>query len=141
VRWQTAETKEFDIWFDSLEEIDQVQIIAAIRYLREHGPSARMPVSAPIRQPNSCGMKELRPGSSGRSEIRILYAFDTSRKAILLLGGDKAARRDDWAAWYDRNVPIADRLFSHYCRQPDVISGPQVTTKSSQENRRKRKRR
>jgi hypothetical protein len=35
-------------------------------------------------------MKELRPGSSARSEIRILFAFDQARQAILLVAGDKA---------------------------------------------------
>ena len=70
-----------------------------------------MPLSYPIKQDNSCGMKELRPGSSRRSEVRILYAFDFRRKALLLLDGDKAERRDDWDAWYDRNVKIADGIF------------------------------
>ncbi|WP_242670577.1 type II toxin-antitoxin system RelE/ParE family toxin [Bifidobacterium longum] len=34
-------------------------------------------------------MKELRPGSTGRSEVRILFVFDPERKAVLLVGGDK----------------------------------------------------
>jgi hypothetical protein len=35
-------------------------------------------------------LKELRPGSGGRSEVRALFAFDPARLAPLLLGGDKA---------------------------------------------------
>jgi hypothetical protein len=106
--WETEPTKEFDGWFDSLDPGDQEQVIAAQIYLEETGPMARMPLSHPIRQPNSCGMKELRPGSSGRSEVRILYAFDYRRRAIMLLGGDKSG---DWSGWYDTNVPIADQRF------------------------------
>ncbi|MCC3653392.1 type II toxin-antitoxin system RelE/ParE family toxin [Streptomyces sp. S07_1.15] len=34
--------------------------------------------------------KKLRTGSGGRSEIRIIFAFDPTRSALLLLGGDKA---------------------------------------------------
>jgi len=34
-------------------------------------------------------MKELRPGSAGKSEIRILFVFDPNRQAIMLVGGDK----------------------------------------------------
>jgi hypothetical protein len=75
---------------------------------------ARLPMSYPIKQPNSCEMKELRPASTGRSEIRILYAFDFRRKAILLLGGDKAGR---WDTWYDQNVPVADRLFAEHVKK------------------------
>lgn len=112
--WETEEVEEFDAWFDSLDEDDQIQVIAAKDYLIEHGPAAKMPVSYPIKQPNACGMKELRPGSKGRSELRVLYAFDYRRKAILLLGGDKAEIPGDWGAWYDRNVPIADRRFGKH---------------------------
>ena len=53
-------------------------------------------------------MKELRPGSTGRSEIRVLFAFDPERRAILLVGGDKSG---DWSRWYDVNVPVADERF------------------------------
>ncbi len=37
-------------------------------------------------------LKELRPGSAARSEIRVLFAFDPARSALLLLGGDKAGQ-------------------------------------------------
>lgn len=56
-------------------------------------------------------MKELRPGSTGRTEIRVLFAFDKERKAILLLGGDKS---DDWTRWYATNIPIADDRFDQH---------------------------
>lgn len=56
-------------------------------------------------------MKELRPGSTGRTEIRALFAFDKKRQAILLVGGDKS---DDWRGWYDRNIPIADDRFDEH---------------------------
>lgn len=46
--------------------------------------------------------------------LRILYAFDGRRRGILLLGGDKAG---DWDAWYDRNAPIADALFTTHTAQ------------------------
>ena len=101
---------------------DQIQVIAAKDYLSQHGPAAKMPVSAPIRQSNACAMKELRPGSSGRSEIRILYAFDRSRTAVLLLGGDKAERSKDWNTWYDRNVPVADGRFASHQAKTQVLA-------------------
>jgi hypothetical protein len=37
-------------------------------------------------------LKELRPGSSGKSEIRILFVLDPWRPAILLVAGDKAGK-------------------------------------------------
>ena len=47
-------------------------------------------------------MKELRPGSTGRTETRVLFAFDRLRTAILLIGGDKSR---DWRGWYRTNIP------------------------------------
>ena len=52
-------------------------------------------------------MKELRPATS----IRILFAFDPRRTAILLLGGDK---RGSWDRWYDDTDPLADQLYDHH---------------------------
>jgi len=42
-------------------------------------------------------MKELRPGSAGRSEIRVLFVFDPWQQIVLLVAGDKAG---DWRGWY-----------------------------------------
>jgi hypothetical protein len=59
-------------------------------------------------------MKELRPGSRGRSEIRILFVFDPWRSAILLVGADKSG---DWQGWYRRAIPEAERLYEHYLKE------------------------
>jgi hypothetical protein len=56
-------------------------------------------------------MKELRPGSTGRSEVRVLFVFDLEREAILLVGGDKS---DDWKGWYEANIPVADDRFDEH---------------------------
>jgi hypothetical protein len=44
---------------------------------------------------------------AGGDPLRMLYAFDSRRTAILLVAGDKTG--DD--RWYEKNVPVADRLF------------------------------
>jgi hypothetical protein len=46
-------------------------------------------------------LKELRPGSSGASEVRILFIFDPARNAVLV-AGDKASR---WQEWVPRGDP------------------------------------
>jgi hypothetical protein len=53
-------------------------------------------------------MKELRPPEGN---IRILFAFDPRRAAILLLGGDKT---NQWSTWYDRMIPVADRRYDQH---------------------------
>ena len=54
-------------------------------------------------------MRELRVQSGGRS-LRVFYAFDPRRSAILIIGGDKTG--DD--RFYQRMVPIADQLYDMY---------------------------
>ena len=56
-------------------------------------------------------MKELRPGSSGRTELRILFAFDPKRQAVMLVGGNKAG---SWSTWYRKNIALADDLFDEH---------------------------
>jgi hypothetical protein len=52
-------------------------------------------------------MKELRPTTS----IRVLFALDPRRVAILSIGGDK---RGSWNRRYDEMVPIADALYDDH---------------------------
>ncbi|GAB2795702.1 hypothetical protein GCM10027073_29600 [Streptomyces chlorus] len=61
-------------------------------------------------------LKELRPGSGGRSEIRIVFGFTPTRAALLLLGGDKAGNR---GRWYRDNIPLAERLYHEYTSGED----------------------
>jgi hypothetical protein len=56
-------------------------------------------------------MKELRPPSSGATEIRMIFAFDPVREAIFLVAGDKAG---NWADWYDQAIPLADERFTEH---------------------------
>ena len=57
-------------------------------------------------------LRELRIQRQGRP-LRVLYAFDPQRTAILLLGGDKTGNN----RWYKVNVPIADRLYDEYLQE------------------------
>jgi len=45
--------------------------------------------------------------------LRVLYAFDPRRTAVLLLGGMKKGSD----RWYERHVPIADRLYEEHLRE------------------------
>jgi hypothetical protein len=54
-------------------------------------------------------MKELR-GRVDERQLRILFAFDPRRTALLLIGGDKTGN----ANWYEEFVPIADQLFDRH---------------------------
>lgn len=100
-----------ETWLLSLDQSSYEQVVAALELLQEHGPQLGRPVVDSIAGSRHKNMKELRPGSSGRTELRILFAFDPARRAILLLGGDKAG---NWKKWYSVNIPIADDLFAQH---------------------------
>ena len=83
-------------------------LVAAIRILARLGPALGRPLVDHVRTSRYPNMKELRPPSSGRAAVRVLFAFDPQRRAILLVGGDKSS---NWEGWYERNVPIADARY------------------------------
>ena len=98
-------------WADGLGQSDAEALLAAIRVLRDVGPSLGRPLVDTVVGSRHANMKELRPGSTGRTEVRVSFAFDRRRTAILLVGGDKSG---DWSGWYQRNVPIADARFDEH---------------------------
>ncbi len=100
-----------DDWLRFLDQKSYEQVIAALELLAERGPSLGRPLVDSVVGSRHKNMKELRPGSSGRSELRMLFAFDLERHAIMLVAGDKAG---NWQKWYRTNIPLADDLFTEH---------------------------
>jgi hypothetical protein len=111
IQWSVEFHPKCEIWADELEQADAEALLAAIRVLRDEGPALGRPLADTVEASRHPNMKELRPGSTGRTEVRVLFAFDKKRRAILLVGGDKSA---DWTGWYAHNIPIADDRFDEH---------------------------
>ena len=109
-RWR-VEVDLVDAWLLSLDQKSYEQVIAALELLAERGPSLGRPVVDSVVGSRHKNMKELRPGSSGRSELRVLFAFDPDRRAIMLVAGDKAG---NWQKWYRTNIPLADERYGQH---------------------------
>jgi hypothetical protein len=112
--WAVKVTDEYAAWFTTLVKEDlgsATQVAQAVAALREEGPALGRPLVDRLKSTKVHHLKELRPGSRGRSEIRIIFAFDPSRSALLLLGGDKAG---NWQRWYRDNIPLAEQLYLDY---------------------------
>ncbi len=108
--WE-IETALIEDWLLGLSDDDYDLVFAALDILRSDGPRLGRPLVDTIVGSRHRNLKELRPGSTGRTEIRILFAFDPQRRAILLVAGDKSGA---WKKWYANNIPIADeRLDAH----------------------------
>ena len=88
----------------NLDEADAARIEAAIDALEVSGPALGRPLVDQIKGSRHKNMKELRSGS-----VRILFAFDPARQAVLLVAGDK---RGSWSTWYETAIPVADDLYA-----------------------------
>lgn len=95
-------------WPLALDDDSYDQVAAAIDKLEHDGPTLGRPLVDRIEGSRHHNMKELRPGSSGRSEVRILFIFDPERRAVLLVAGDMSG---NWKRWYDKSIPEADRRY------------------------------
>ncbi len=111
--WEVLLLDDVVEWFTELPARDAALVAAAIDLLEEQGPSLGRPLVDHVKASRHHNMKELRPGSAGRSEIRILFAFDPRRRAVLLIAGDKAG---NWKRWYEQHIPIADDRYHEWLR-------------------------
>jgi hypothetical protein len=103
--WDVEYTDEFGIWWAGLEEDQQDRIAATVKLLATHGPALPFPHSSGINGSRHSHMRELRVQSGG-NPLRVFYAFDPRRTAILLIGGDKTGR---------------DRFYAEYLKQADDL--------------------
>ncbi len=106
VSWEVEYSDDFGEWWKGLSDEEQETVAAHIELLEERGPQLPFPYSSGVQASRHGNMRELRIQHLGRP-YRVLYAFDTRRVAILLLGGDKT--RND--RWYQEFVPKADQLY------------------------------
>jgi hypothetical protein len=76
--------------------------------LEQHGVQLGHPYSSAIRG-SRYAFRELRP-TAGRAELRVIYAFDPKRDAVLLIGGNKSGD----ARFYEWIIPQAERIWEEY---------------------------
>jgi len=110
--WEVLFIDEFNAWFQTLTEDQQDAVTARVGLLETEGPALGRPTVDTIAGSRHPNMKELRVSKGGA--IRILFAFDPQRQAVLLIGGDKTGQ---WVAWYEAAIPLADELFDEYLRE------------------------
>ncbi len=107
--WDVEYTDEFEAWWHMLTDSQQEALDDRVTLLSEVGPSLKRPVVGEITTSRHTNMKELRTSRDGA--LRVLFAFDPRRHAILLLGGDKSGQ---WKQWYQWAIPEADDLYDTY---------------------------
>ncbi len=100
-------TEEFEEWFLALGERQAEAVARVIGMLEEKGVALGFPYSSDIR--GSRSIREPRV-QSGRHRLRVFYAFDPLRRAVLLLGGNKTGN----FRFYKIFIPRAERIWAGY---------------------------
>jgi hypothetical protein len=111
-KYEVDYTDEFKQWWETLDAKEKTKIAAGVKLLKEMGPILDSRYSSSIQSSRHKHMRELRVQHKGKP-YRILYAFNSHRVAVLLLGSNKVGND----RWYEENVPKADRLYDEHLKE------------------------
>lgn len=104
-------TDEMVEWYTSLTEEEAKIVDRYVHLLCKDGVALGYPHSSAIRA-SKYALRELRI-SVGRAELRIIYAFDPRRDAILIIGGNKTGDN----RFYEWIIPLAERTWEQYLQE------------------------
>ena len=110
--WEVEYTDEFEAWWSGLADHERRDVSAVVEILMAKGPRLPFPYSSGVEGSKHSNMRELRVQSGGKP-LRVFYAFDPRRTAILLVAGDKTGD----GRFYERMIPKADRLYDEYLEE------------------------
>jgi hypothetical protein len=108
-RWEIVRARPFSSWFHRLDPEQAMQVSAAMRRVAADGPTLGRPRVDSIHGSHLHNLKELRLHQG----IRVLFAFDPDRRAVMLVGGDKTG---SWNRWYRAMIPVAERVYADHLR-------------------------
>jgi hypothetical protein len=116
--YEVEVSDEFRAWYEDLSEPEQNSVERVVMMLMEAGPALGYPQSTGVKGSKLSHMRELRIQHEGR-QYRVLFAFDPTRTAFLLLGGDKTGdeRR------YEKMVPKADAIYMEHLKMIEKHPG------------------
>ncbi len=109
--WSVEIGDEFKPEFDELDEDVQTELLALAVLLQQFGPLLGRPRVDTLKGSRHANMKELRFSAAG-GEWRVAFAFDTKRKAVLLVGGDKSGGSEK--QFYRELIKKADGRFDRH---------------------------
>ena len=104
-------TDEFAGWYKELSEQHQAAVIRVVDLLEAMGTRLGFPYCSDLKG-SKHALRELRVKARG-SQIRIAYAFDPKRQAVLLIAGDKTVE-DRFYEWF---IPAAENLWLQYLKE------------------------
>ena len=106
---EVVATDEFVTWYQDLDDAASDDVDVAVEVLANVGVALGHPRSSSIKGA-SFPLRELRIQSNGRP-LRVFYAFDPKRQAVLILGGDKTGD----GRFYETMIADCERIWKEYC--------------------------
>ena len=106
--WKVQTSLCFDEWFAGQDSDIKIEIAGLIKLLELFGPRLGRPHADTLSGSKHVNMKELR-GRTADKVLRIAFAFDPDRVAILLVAGNKAGVGQK--RFYKQLIESADRLY------------------------------
>jgi hypothetical protein len=122
--WTVLFHSEFELEFAGFSEAVQDELLARLQALAEFGPTLGRPRVDTLKGSSFPNMKELRFECEG-GVWRFAFAFDPTRQAIVLVGGDKGGVKP--RVFYRALIAAADRRFAGHVanlKRTDRRSGP-----------------
>ena len=104
-------TDEMKKWYEDLMEAEQEAVYESVGLLEQFGVKLGFPHSSEIKN-TKYAFRELR-APANKSELRIIYAFDPSRDAILIIGGDKSGD----SGFYKKIIRKAENIWKEYLQE------------------------
>lgn len=106
--WVVEFDDEFDEEFEALPQAVQDELLASAKLLGTFGPQLGRPHADTLNDSSFANMKELRFDAAD-GVWRVAFAFDPTRKAILLVAGDKSGVSEK--RFYKTLIAKADKRY------------------------------
>ena len=113
MNWEIIFQEDFNLEFDELNELVQNECLAHLKVLEKFGPELGRPHVDTLKGSTHSNMKELRfSADNGVWRLAFAFAFDPTRKGILLICGDKSG--DSEKRFYKDLIKKADQRFDKH---------------------------
>lgn len=113
-------TEAYAAWYLALAQREAAAVDRKVKMLQMAGVTLSFPHSSDIKGAKH-SFRELRINSP---PIRVFYAFDPERRAVLLIGGDKSGDQ----RFYERLIPQAEKLWEDHLMR---LHGPGTPSRRS----------
>ncbi|GHV85718.1 toxin RelE [Spirochaetia bacterium] len=112
--WEIITSKQYDAWFLEQTDEDKAVIRSKVYLLEEYGPHLGRPYADTLKGSKKlANLKELR-AKTDANVFRVAYIFDSERKGLLLIGGDKKGKNQK--KFYRNLISQAEQIYITYLK-------------------------